>query len=123
VTILRNPQEETAYQLRYLPERFWKLGPLAWLLDHYLSRLRSRGDDWIDGGQPIFDKAVAEQLGTTEQIVEDWRWFLAREGLIRQQKVKEGGWLIAPSRNHEDLLDDWLAAWRKLQYLREVLWW
>lgn len=123
MAILRNPQQEAAYQLKYLAGKYWKLGPLAWLLDYYLSRLRSTDDPWIDGGQPVCDKAVAEQLGTTEEIIEDWRWFLAQEGLIRQQKGKEGGWLISPSPNHEELLDDWLVAWRKLQYLREALWW
>jgi hypothetical protein len=123
MTILRNPQQETIYELKYLPNRYWKLGPLAWLLDHYVGRLRSQGEEWIEGGQPVFDHAVAEQLGTAEEIVEDWRWFLAPEGLIRQQKVKEGGWLISPNPDHEQLLDDWLAAWRKLRYLRETVWW
>jgi hypothetical protein len=122
VTILRNSDQKTAYELKCLPERFWKLGPMAWLLDFYLGRVQSSADHWIDDGRPVFDKAVADRLGTTEEIIEGWRWFLAHEGLIQQQKLTDGGWLISPSPTWEELLDDWLTAWRRLQYLREALW-
>lgn len=116
-------EQKADYELTYLPEKYGRLGPLAWLLDYYLGNLRSKYDAWIDGGKPVLDKVVADRLGTTEDIIEDWRWFLVHEGLIRQHKVKEGGWLISPNPNYADLLEDWMAAWRRLRYLREALWW
>ncbi len=119
----RGMEEKAVYELKYLPERYWRLGPLAWLLDHYLGKQQSKNDQWIDGGRAVVDKAVADQLGTSEEIIEDWRWFLVHDSLIRQQKVREGGWLISPNPNYEVILDDWMAAWRKLRYQREALWW
>ncbi len=115
--------QQTTYELKHLSDKYWKLGPLAWLLDYYLGILKSKSDLWINEGQPVFDKSVAGVLGTTEDIIEDWRWLLAHEGLIRQQKVKDGGWLISPNPNYEELLEEWMAAWRRLRYLREALWW
>lgn len=115
--------QEMVYELKFLRDQYWKLGPIAWLLDAYLGFLRSDSDIWANGGQPLFDKSMADALGTTEEIIEDWRWFLVHEGLVRQQRVKEGGWLIRPVENYEEILDVWLAAWRRLRYLREALWW
>jgi hypothetical protein len=120
--IEQNIKEKSVYALKCLPDRYWRLGPLAWLFDHYLT-LQSNSEGWIDGGRAILDKAVAEQLGTTEDIIEDWRWFLLHEGLIRQRKATGGGWLVALNPNYEPILDDWMAAWRKLRYQREALWW
>lgn len=115
--------QELKYDLKCLSDKYWKLGPLAWLLDYYLSIAKSPAEMWINGGNPVFDESVAVALGTTEDIIEDWRWFLVHEGLVRQQKISAGGWLICPNPNYEELLEDWLQAWRRLRYLREALWW
>jgi hypothetical protein len=110
------------YELKCLRDQYWKLGPMAWLMDAYLVLRRSDSDKWINGGAPVFDHLVADSIGATSEIVADWRELLSRERLIHQHKTRSGGWLIRPASNYEELLDEWLMAWRRLRYLREALW-